>query len=152
MECENLLKIISQFLSENSAAVAACLLRGFGLDFTSDGILLYTSSGSVQFYVAEVCNGMKSVCIMACFALAYGIVIHKNATRVFVLAVLSMALMLAANVLRIFVLCCFALCCGQELASSFVHDIPGLVLFYAVMMLVFRLCDKSFSKGQTPRG
>ena len=136
----------SEFLSLFSATVSAWLLNGFGVEFMREGVYLFTPSGSVQFQVADICSGIKSLYIIAFFAAVYGFIIHKSALRIFLLLLLSAPLAVAANVFRIVILCLIAHHFGQDAITLFLHEVPGLVMFYIVLVFLFWLGDKFVSK------
>ena len=136
----------SESLSLLSATMSTWLLNGFGVEFIREGVYLYTPSGSVQFIVADICSGMKSLYIIVFFAVVYGFTIHKSALRIFLLVLLSAPLAVAANVFRIVILCLIAHHFGQDVITLFLHEVPGLVLFYFVLIFLFWLGDKFVSK------
>ena len=136
----------SEFLSLLSATVSAWLLNGFGVEFMREGVYLFTPSGSVQFQVADICSGLKSLYIITFFAAVYGFIIHKSALRIFLLLLLSAPLAVAANVFRIVILCLIAHFLGQETTAGFIHEVPGLVLFYIIVIFMMWLGDTIVSK------
>ena len=133
----------SEFLSQLSATLSAGLLNGLGIEVLREGVHLATPSGSFQFVVADVCSGMRSLSIMAGCAVAYGFFIHKSALRIFLLLLLTIPLAIAANVLRIVTLCLIAHHFGQEITTRFLHEIPGLVLFYFALQFGDNLVSKA---------
>ena len=111
----------SESLSLFSATVSAWLLNGLGVEFIREGVYLYTPSGSVQFEVADICSGMKSLVIMSFFSVIYGFFVYKSALRTFFLLTVFIPLALLANVLRIVILCLFAYHFGQDFIAFHIN-------------------------------
>jgi exosortase/archaeosortase family protein len=126
-------------------------LNGLGVETIREGVFLTTPSGAFHFQVADICSGMRSLSAITLFIAAYAFFSCKTTLRIFLLLASSFPLVILANILRILLLCFIALLFGQDATTNFIHEAPGLILFYATIVLLLRLGDKIISKvGKTP--
>jgi len=92
---------IIHFLCVTCAQLAACLLRGFGIDVESEGIWIAAENGKFAYMVIPECCGIKSMLVLAGLALYYGFLELKKPTHAAWLAVWSLPVAFGANLLRI---------------------------------------------------
>lgn len=120
-------------LVASSAAVA--LARLFFLPVVQDGS--YICFPNDKLIVGEVCGGLRSLIALISFgALAAYISRTRNWARL-ALFLAAGPVAVAANTLRIFFLCVVAYFYGSGMATGWVHDVSGVMIFVIAFILFF---------------
>ena len=135
----------------NGFGVETLFLDGFNEDLMREGVFLYSPKGHFQFHVADICSGMRSLAAIIVFTAAYGFFIYKTGLRIFLLVASTIPLVILANIVRIVILCLIAIRFGQDATTPFIHETPGLVMFYATVVFMLWVGDRFISRiGKDP--
>ena len=98
--------------------------------------------GPYRLLVADACSGLHSVLSLAALGLLY---IHLSGPsgriRAWLMASSIVPIALAANVIRIIALALITYYFGDEAGQSFLHELAGMVVFAAALVL-FLLLDR----------
>ncbi len=116
---------------------AVWLCNAIYLPMLRDGSYIYI--GDDRLLVGDVCGGMRS--LIALLALG-ALVAYMSETRWWARAVIFLAspiIAVVANLLRITFLCLVAYFGGSELASGWVHDISGVLIYLVAIGLLLGL-------------
>ena len=116
---------------------AVQLWQAFFLPMVRDGS--YIDFAGDRLLVGDVCSGLRSlIALLALGAVMSYISRTKTWTRLLIL-VASGPVAVAANVFRIFLLCVVAYFWGSELASGWVHDVSGIMIYVMALALMLAL-------------
>ena len=110
--------------------------RFLGAELTLDGARILLKQGGV-LPVAAPCSGLRSAVALLALAVLYGVIfapLNRKGQVVFIL--LSLPLAVASNVLRITFLCLVAHRFGVDAAGGWVHDLSGLGVYLAALLLM----------------
>jgi exosortase B len=107
--------------------------------------------GPYRLLVADACSGLHSVFSLAALGLLY---LHLSGPsgriRAWLMASSIVPIALAANVIRIIALALITYYFGDEAGQSFLHELAGLVVFAAALVL-FLLLDRLVGRGAWTR-
>ncbi len=116
---------------------AVWLCNAFYLPMLREGSYIHVVND--RLLVGDVCGGMRS--LIALLALG-ALVAYMSETRMWasiLIVLLSPVIAVVANLLRIAFLCVVAYFGGSELASGWVHDLSGLLIYIVAIGLLLGL-------------
>ena len=95
--------------------------------------------GDDRLLVGDVCGGLRSlISLLALGAIMSYISDTRSHARLFILLA-SVPIAVFSNILRIFFLCVVANFWGSGVASGWVHDVSGLLIYAVALLLMFGL-------------
>lgn len=99
----------------------------------------YVRLGDDSLLVGDVCGGLRSlISLLALGAIMSYISGTKPMARVLLLVV-SAPIAVLSNILRIFLLCVIAYFWGSELATGWVHDLSGVLIYVVALVMMYGL-------------
>jgi exosortase B len=130
-----LLEMATSPLKNFVSMVVESLLQGLGYPVVREGVVL--TVGNHPMLVADACSGLNSIYSLFALGLLY---LHLTgpSTRARIAAVLLgiVPIAVAANVLRVLALVLVTYHGGEEAAQGFVHDLAGMLVFVAALLLL----------------
>lgn len=118
-----------------AAKCAMSIVYVIGIPAVQDGSkLIFTDCSLV---VGDVCSGLKSLIALIAFGTLYA---HMSGVSNYAKPILFLASVPAAiiaNIMRILVLCLVANKWGSEVATGWVHDVTGLLIFGIAFIFMF---------------
>ena len=118
------------------AEVAVNLLKTAGLPIMRVGNKIYLPNA--QLTVAYACSGLRSLISLIALGAVFGYVTQKIAWKRLVIFALTVPIAIMANIVRILITCLVAFVYGEEIATGFLHDFSGMLVFgVAVFLLIF---------------
>ncbi|MFA6241052.1 MAG: exosortase/archaeosortase family protein [Candidatus Hydrogenedentales bacterium] len=116
---------------------AVLVARACLLPMIRDGS--YVRLGDDYLLVGDVCGGLRSLISLLAFGAIVSYISDTNRlARVFILLA-SVPVAILSNMVRIFLLCVVAHFWGSGVASGWVHDVSGLLIYAVALALLFGL-------------
>jgi exosortase len=120
-----------------AAACAMNIINLVGIPAVQDGSKIFFSDCSIV--VADICSGLKSLIALISFGALFAYMSSLlNYTKP-ILFIASIPAALIANIIRILIICMVANKWGSEIATGFVHDVTGILIFVIAFILLFSL-------------
>jgi len=144
---------MTEALKVLASDAAAQSLWVMGYPAAQTGVVLMI--GPYRLLVADACSGFHSVLSLAALGLLYlQLTGPSGAIRAWLMAGSIVPIALAANVFRIITLALITYYFGDEAGQSFLHELAGLVVFGAALLLFVsldRLLNWLFARGTRSR-
>ena len=118
-----------------AAKCAMSIVYLIGIPAVQDGSKIFFSDCSLV--VGDVCSGLKSLIALIAFGTLYA---HMSGVSNYAKPILFLASVPAAviaNIIRILILCLVANKWGSEVATGWVHDVTGLLIFGIAFIFMF---------------
>jgi exosortase B len=139
---------MTEALKVFASSAAAQSLWTLGYPVAQTGVVLVI--GPYRLLVADACSGLHSLISLAALGLLY---LHLSGTpgriRALLVAAAILPIALAANVIRIIVLALITYYFGDEAGQSFLHELAGLIVFAAALLL-FVSFDRLLARAWRP--
>lgn len=116
------------------------------------GIPVYLSGNQIMlrgggdFYVDELCSGVRSITALTLIAFVYGYFTHKEKWKRLVVFAASIPVAIAANTLRIFSILVVARTISEDFAKGVYHDYSGYISF-AIALGLLLLLSRILNRG-----
>jgi len=127
-----------------------------GINVIQDGTMLINPSGTYRYEVAAACGGLRSLTVIAAFAVIYGYLTYQSLWRRLILVLAAAPLAVAANVVRLTMIILCAEAFGQKW-GNFVHEnwlfslIPYVVAFGGLFFLHSRMKEGAENSKPNPK-
>lgn len=132
---EALVAAVTAPMKSAVSTVAAYLLQQAGQPVARSGVML--TAGPYQLLVADACAGLTTLFTLEAMGLLYlHLRGHAQWWRNAFMAVMVVPIAFAANVLRVITLVMVTLSWGDAAGQGFAHDLAGLTLFVAALLLL----------------
>jgi exosortase B len=132
---EALVAAVTAPMKSAVSTVAALLLQQAGQPVARSGVML--TAGPYQLLVADACAGLTTLFTLEALGLLYlHLRGHAQWWRNAFMAVMVVPIAFAANVLRVITLVMVTLWWGDAAGQGFAHDLAGLTLFVAALLLL----------------
>ncbi len=132
---EALVAAVTAPMKSAVSTVAAFLLQQAGQPVARSGVML--TAGPYQLLVADACAGLTTLFTLEALGLLYlHLRGHAQWWRNAFMAVMVVPIAFAANVLRVITLVMVTLWWGDAAGQGFAHDLAGLTLFVAALLLL----------------
>ncbi len=118
-----------------AAKCAMSIVYGIGIPAVQDGSSMVFSNCSLM--VGDVCSGLKSLIALIAFGTLYAHISDVSHYAKPFLFLASAPAAVIANIIRIFILCVIANSWGSDVATGWVHDITGYLIFGIAFILMF---------------
>ncbi|MFC1497327.1 exosortase/archaeosortase family protein [Verrucomicrobiota bacterium] len=117
---------------------SACfILNGLGIVSVRTGTMISSSiAGGFNFDVADACSGLRSLLAITALTAAYAYFTQRKVWKQWLLFVMAVPLAIAGNIVRILSIALVAVLFGQEKAVAVYHDLSGLIVFLAAVLLM----------------
>lgn len=131
---------LKQFVSY----AATTSMYHLGLPIAREGVTIHI--GQYQLLVEDACSGMNSLVGLIAISLFYIYLLHGASVRYAgILTLFVVPIAVVGNIARIIILILLTYFFGDAVAQSFAHELAGLFLFGADLLLVF-LVDSLLSR------
>jgi len=112
------------------------VLYAAGFPVAQNGVMIMI--GSYQLLVKDACSGMNSIFALSAIGVFYVYAFRREQKlRSFLLILGIIPITIIANFLRVFALVLMAYYGGPDLIEGVVHDLTGISLFVAALVLLF---------------
>jgi len=112
------------------------VLYAAGFPVAQNGVMIMI--GSYQLLVKDACSGMNSIFALSAIGVFYVYAFRREQKlRSFLLLLGIIPITIIANFLRVFALVLMAYYGGPDLIEGVVHDLTGISLFVAALVLLF---------------
>lgn len=116
---------------------AVALAQAFLLPMIHDGS--YIHFGDDSLLVGDVCSGMRSLIALLALGAIMSYISESRAWARVAILLVSAPIALIANLVRIFFLCVVANFWGSDVASGWVHDVSGLLIYVVALAMLLGL-------------
>ncbi len=120
-----------------SARLSTYILQSTGVSVIRKGNILHLPGYTLE--VVAACSGLRSLMTMVTIAVILTIFSGFSKTKNVILVALSIPVAIAANAIRLTVTALGAYTIGPEFADGTIHEISGLIVFAAGLLLLL-LC------------
>jgi len=114
------------------------VLYAAGFPVAQNGVMIMI--GSYQLLVKDACSGMNSIFALSAIGVFYAYAFRwKEKVRSLILLVSIIPITILANFVRVLTLVLIAYYGGPDMLEGVVHDLTGISLFVAALVLLFLL-------------
>jgi len=120
-----------------SARLSSAILRTIGVSVIRKGNILMLPGYTLE--VVAACSGLRSLMTMITLSIVFAFFSSLGNTKKIILVACSVPVAIAANMIRLVVTALGAYTVGAEFADGPLHEISGLIVFLAGLLLLM-LC------------
>lgn len=120
-----------------SAKLSTYILKVIGVSVIRKGNILHLPEYTLE--VIAACSGLRSLMTMVTIAVIFTVFSGFSKTKNLILVAASIPVAIAANAIRLTVTALGAYTIGPEFADGTIHEISGLIVFVAGLLLLL-LC------------
>ncbi len=118
-----------------AANASVAILKEAGLPIMNRGHMIYMPP-DIKLAVAYACSGLRSLISLTALGAVFGYYTQtKLWKRLFVFGV-TVPIAIISNIIRIMSACLLAFVYGEEVATGFLHDFSGVVVFAVAVFLL----------------
>jgi exosortase len=117
--------------------ISAGLLQVIGVPCVRHGNVIQLPDYALE--VLEACSGLRSLVTLMALGALYGYLTLDGKVRPILLFAATIPIAIVTNIFRIFVTAIAAYAISTSFAEDFLHEISGLLVFVAALVLIFIL-------------
>ncbi|MBI4649951.1 exosortase [Candidatus Desantisbacteria bacterium] len=116
--------------------MSSYLIAMIGIPFRLDGVIIRLPNTSLE--VADACSGLRSLISLMALGAIFAYYNQKSIKKQSILFLSSIPIAVAGNILRITLTTWIAFVYGQKIATSFLHEFSGVLIFiFGLIFLYF---------------
>lgn len=118
-----------------SAKISAQAIELFQIPVFREGNILHLANTSLE--VVDACSGIRSLTSLLALTAAFAFLAPMNNFKKWILFLSAIPIAITVNVIRLTITGCMAAWISPETAHGFLHDMSGLIIFGAALILVY---------------